>query len=225
MASDRILVVAAHADDEAIGCGGTIARHVAAGDDVTLMLMTDGVSSRGDWSDDDVIKRKSACRDSCAILGVTRHILESFPDNAMDSVPLLDVAKAIGRVVDAVRPRVVYTHYLGDLNVDHGVTSRAVMTACRPQPGMSVCEVYGFEVLSSTEWAHDPRLGFSPNMFVDVGHFMSKKFAALEAYRLEMRSPPHSRSMEHVESLARHRGYTVGVSAAEAFMTYRIIRS
>lgn len=224
MPSDRVLVVAAHADDEVIGCGGTIARHVAAGDTVTLLLMTNGVSSRSDWSADDVAQRQSACRESCAILGVSDCIWESFPDNAMDSVPLLDVAKTVSRVVDAVRPQVIYTHCLGDLNIDHEVTGRAVMTACRPQPGVSFREVYGFEVLSSTEWSHEPRVGFSPNMFVDIEKFIRQKTAALEAYRMEMRSPPHSRSTAHVEHLAHHRGFTVGMFAAEAFMTYRIIR-
>jgi len=99
-----------------------------------------------------------------------------------------------------------------------------VITACRPMPGSSVREIYGFEVLSSTEWATQQGSPFLPDYFVDITQQLGTKLDALEAYAEEMRKTPHSRSLAHVEMLAHHRGYSVGVDAAEAFEVYRIIR-
>jgi LmbE family N-acetylglucosaminyl deacetylase len=224
MESRTILVVAAHADDEALGCGGTIARHVTEGDRVHLVLMADGVHSRSGASPVDVEQRLSAAAAAQKILGIGEVHYLGFPDNRMDSLPLLDIVQALEPVLQALSPQVVYTHHHGDLNIDHRITQQAVMTACRPQPGHSVKEIYGFEVLSSTEWTsphHDP---FLPNLFIEITAQLQTKQRALDVYAEELRPVPHSRSMEHVEALARHRGYSVGVEAAEAFVVYRLIR-
>lgn len=141
----------------------------------------------------------------------------------MDSVPLLEIVQKLEPIIREVQPSVVYTHHHGDLNIDHRLTHAAVMTACRPVPGSSVREIYGFEVLSSTEWATQKSLSFLPDYFVDITHQLRIKLDALGVYAEEMRNPPHSRSMAHAEVLAHHRGYSVGVDAAEAFEVYRII--
>lgn len=221
--SKSVLVVAAHADDEVLGCGGTIARHVAEGDEVHVVFMADGVSSRGV----DVSKqhqRRNLSRDEALqTLGVLECNALDFPDNRMDSVPLLDVVKALESIIDQVQPTRVYTHHHGDLNVDHRVTHQAVLTACRPMPGSSVREILAFEVMSSTEWATPGVAPFVPNAFVDISDYLPKKLAALAAYDIEMRPVPHSRSVAHVEALARHRGNCVGLEAAEAFEIVRLV--
>ena len=219
-----VLVVAAHADDEALGCGGTIARHVEEGDAVHLVLMADSVHSRKESSEADFARRIEASKRAQSILGISFSQSLELPDNKMDSVPLLEIVQKLEPILVEIQPSVIYTHHHGDLNIDHRLTQAAVMTACRPVPGSSVREIYGFEVLSSTEWATQQSSPFLPDYFVDITRQLRIKLDALEAYAEEMRKPPHSRSMAHAEVLAHHRGYSVGVDFAEAFVVYRIIR-
>lgn len=221
--SKTVLVVAAHADDEVLGCGGTIARHVAEGDRIHIVFMADGVGSRKMYRSDDLLCRNKARDEALKILGVTEWYALDFPDNRMDSVPLLDVVQALESIIEQVQPRRIYTHHHGDLNVDHRVTHQAVMTACRPVPGSSVREILTFEVMSSTEWVTPGVSPFVPNAFVNITYYLTKKLDALAAYDMEMRPAPHSRSIAHIETLARHRGNCVGVEAAEAFETVKIM--
>lgn len=218
-----VLVVAAHTDDEAMGCGGTIARHVAEGDQVHLLFMTDGVGSR-EVIAEEAIERLNAAHQAVKVLGVNSFTNLNFPDNRMDSVALLDIVKEVEAKITEIQPEVIYTHHLGDLNIDHQITHKAVMTACRPQPNFSVKNIYAFEVLSSTEWQTPSHMPFVPNVFIDITDYLTIKMQALKAYEEEMREAPHSRSLEHLELLAKHRGYTVGVKAAEGFMLVREIK-
>lgn len=221
--SKIILVVAAHTDDEAMGCGGTIARHVAEGDNVHLLFMTDGVGSR-EVVGEEINERLSAAQQAAKILGVSSFTNLSFPDNRMDSVALLDIVKEVEVVISKIAPEIIYTHHIGDLNVDHQVTHKVVMTACRPQPGFSVKSIYAFEVLSSTEWQTPSVSPFLPNVFIDITEYLTVKIRASEAYYEEMREVPHTRSLQHIELLAKHRGYSVGIYAAEAFMLVREVK-
>ena len=157
------------------------------------------------------------------ILGIGSITQFDFPDNQTDTVPLLSIVQSIEEVMAAIKPTTIYTHHRGDLNIDHRIVFEAVMTACRPVPNSSVRRILGYEVLSSTEWAAPGRDAFAASYFVDISDYLDTKLEALAAYEEEMRSPPHSRSVAHVESLARHRGHSVGVDAAEAFGVYRII--
>lgn len=219
----NVLIVVSHADDEVLGCGGTIANHVAKGDVVNVVFMADGVGSRAQ-NDSNELRCRNQARDvALRILGVKHWYALNFPDNRMDSVPLLDVVQALEPIVQQVQPTRVYTHHRGDLNVDHRVTHQAVMTACRPVPGSSVREILTFEVMSSTEWASSDTAIFVPNAFVDITDYLLKKLEALAAYDMEMRPAPHSRSVGHIEALARHRGNCVGVEAAEAFEMVRVV--
>jgi LmbE family N-acetylglucosaminyl deacetylase len=218
-----VLVIAAHADDEVLGCAGSIARHVAEGDLVHVVFMADGVTARPDAGASEHLKRFSAAEKAQANLGVKSIIQLGFADNRMDGIPLLDIVQRIESVIAELCPDLVYTHHSGDLNVDHRVTHHAVMTACRPLPGAIVREIRCFEILSSTEWTTTGLAQFQPNLFVDISSYLEKKLAAAAAYFEEMRAVPHSRSLAHVEVLARHRGYSVGVEAAEAFMIARSI--
>jgi LmbE family N-acetylglucosaminyl deacetylase len=186
--------------------------------------MADGVKSRANSSVRDVDRRLEAMKKAQSILGVFSVDCLGFPDNQMDSIPLLWIVQRLEIVIDRIKPAIVYTHHHSDLNVDHRLTHQAVVTACRPVPESSVREIYGFEILSSTEWANPDQGGFRPTVFVDITDQLSIKIAALDAYVGEMRKVPHSRSFEHVEILAKHRGYSVGVYAAEAFVLHRSVR-
>lgn len=222
-----ILVIAAHTDDEALGCGGTLARHAALGDTVAALFMTDGVGARhvDAGAREDAERRAAAAEEAAAKLGIVKRFSEAFPDNAMDSVPLIEVVRPIERVIAELGPDVIYTHHAGDLNIDHAITARAVLTACRPQPDFSVTEIYSFEVPSSTEWA-GPRVesAFCPSHFVNIAPYWEAKHAALKAYGEEMRPAPHSRSFEAVSSLSQWRGAQVGMERAEAFESLRTLR-
>lgn len=221
--SESILVVAAHPDDEILGCGGAIARHIAEGDDVHILFMADGVGSREKTGSIDIMCRNQACDEALKMLGVTEWRALNFLDNRMDSVPLLDVVREIESYIEQLQPTRVYTHHFGDLNVDHRITHQAVITACRPLPGFSVREILVFEVLSSTDWGAPGVFPFVPNFFIDINDYLPKKLEALSAYEMEMRPVPHSRSVHHIEALAHHRGNCIGIEAAEAFQVIRII--
>lgn len=220
---ETVLVVAAHADDEALGCGGTIARHVAAGDRVHVVFMTDGVGSRRGDLDAEAARRVAARDRALAILGVQSQVGFGWPDNEMDRVPLLEIVQPLERRLAELRPGVVYTHHGGDLNVDHRLTCQAVLTACRPVPGSPVSRILGFEVPSSTDWAGPDAMPFVPTVFVDIGVHWATKLAALEAYREELRPAPHSRSLAGLQALATWRGHSVGLDLAEAFTLLRQI--
>ncbi len=219
-----VLVVAAHADDEVLGCGGTIARHVAEGDVVHAIFMADGVTSRTNTVAGDLERRMASARQAHKILGLQRVEYLELPDNSMDSLPMLQIVQALEAAIQSISPSVIYTHHHGDLNIDHRLTHQAVMTACRPQPESAVKEILSFEVLSSTDWATPSHEPFMPNVFVDISDFLAIKLEALQAYQSEMRNAPHSRSIAHAEYLARHRGHTVGLTAAEAFVSVRHVR-
>jgi LmbE family N-acetylglucosaminyl deacetylase len=218
----KVLVVAAHPDDEVLGCGATIARHAAAGDEVRVLILAEGITSRGKSAG--LARLRRSAQAANRRLGVRKLELGRFPDNRMDGEDLLDVVRFIERRVDAFAPALVYTHHAGDLNVDHQVTHRAVLTACRPLPGSSVVRILCFEVPSSTEWQSPAAAPtFAPNWFCDVSATLAVKLDALRAYAGEMRKWPHPRSLSAVEHLARWRGATVGVDAAEAFVLARAV--
>lgn len=225
--SRRVLVVAAHPDDEVLGCGGTIRRHVDLGDTVSVVFLTDGVGGREssqEVREDTTLAagRMAAARKALDVLGAEVHTAFRFPDNAADGVPRLDIVRAVESVVDDIDPGIIYTHHPGDLNVDHRRAFDAVLTACRPQPASRVIAIYSFEVASSTAWyGNSVDNGFRPSRFVDISAQLEKKLDALRCYQDEMREFPHARSIDAVRAQAVFRGSTVGVAAAEAFAVER----
>ncbi|MDZ4855243.1 MAG: PIG-L family deacetylase [Nitrospirota bacterium] len=220
-----ILVLAAHPDDEVLGCGGTIAKLARQGATIHVAFLADGVSSRfGDLTaqQPELSSRRIAAQKACDILGVKSLSFGDFPDNRMDTIALLDIIKPIEALVAKFQADMVFTHHAGDVNIDHRRIHEAVSAACRPQPGYPVKTLLCFEVPSSTEWQLSGSApAFAPNWFVDISDSLDLKLAALEAYAAELRPWPHPRSRQGVEHLARWRGATVGVGAAEAFILGR----
>lgn len=223
----KVLLVAAHPDDEILGCGGTLAKHVSQGDDVSVVILAEGLTSRAPTRKEgrvaeNLLALAVAARRACAVLGVNDVTLHNFPDNRMDSLDILDVIKVVELHVENMQPEIVYTHHYGDVNMDHQITYQAVVTACRPQPGHSVKKLLTFETVSSTEWQPPQSgVGFNPNWFVDISETLETKMKALAIYESEMRPWPHPRSMEGIKYQAHWRGSFVGVNAAEAFVLAR----
>ena len=222
---DRILVIAAHPDDEVLGCGATLALAADAGASVHVAFLADGVFSRTDGEQLELQRRREAARKACAIIGVRTIDFGDYPDNRMDTVPLLDITKSIETLIDHYQPDTLYTHHAGDVNIDHRQIHQATIPACRPQSNHPVRTLLFFEVASSTEW-QPPGSGtaFQPNWFVDISSALDRKLAALNAYVEEMRDWPHPRSFRGIEALARWRGATIGTEAAEAFVLGRCLR-
>jgi LmbE family N-acetylglucosaminyl deacetylase len=222
----NVLVIAAHPDDEVLGCGGTIARHAAAGDRVSILILAEGLTSRPDFRDDGSLERhRSRAQAAGRLLGAADVVLAGFPDNRMDTVPQLEVAQTIEREIARVRPEVVFTQHGGDLNIDHVVTFRATLAATRPMPGCAVRRVYAYEVASSTEWAFqqfEPR--FTGQVFVDISAHLDAKVAAMAIYESEVRPFPHPRSEKALRAIAQRWGSVAGVPAAEAFACIRDVR-
>ena len=222
--NSTVVVFAAHPDDDILGCGGTIAKLTQEGSKVHIVFLADGESSRGDITDINSLiqQRKQNAKKALKILGCDSIEFLGFPDNRLDSLDLLDVVKKIEGFIDAYKPYTIFTHYAHDLNIDHQITHNAVVTACRPQPGHCVKELLFFEVPSSTEW--NLSKAFMPNYFVDISSTLSLKIDALNAYKNEMKSFPHPRSIKAIESLSYYRGASSGCGAAEAFIIGRKIK-
>lgn len=218
----NILVLAAHADDEVLGCGGTIAKLVKFDCSVTVVFFTNGVGSR-QTDDTAEVRRNQAAYAACEELGVQNVFLHNFPDNQMDGINLLKVVKIIEGYIAEICPDTIFTHHAGDLNVDHRQVFLAAITAARPVPDASVKNIFSFEVQSSTEWGASaaPTLAFNPTTFFDITGTIDKKLAAMMHYHEELRAAPHPRSLELISALAKVRGSTVGVDYAEAFQLIR----
>ena len=192
-----ILIVVAHSDDETLGLGGTINKHVQKGDKVYAIYMTDGVTAREGNQSQKVISRENAALKASKILGFKWETSYRFDDNEMDSYPLLDIIKKIELAKFKINPDIVYTHSGADLNIDHRRVSEAVLVAFRPQPDEKCREIRLFEVVSATDYGHENITGkFVPNLYIDISFTWEKKEEALTCYNEEMRKYPHSRSIE-----------------------------
>lgn len=218
----NVLVVAAHPDDEVLGCGGAIARHTSEGDEVRVIFAADGVGARATDFDKSLKERRKSAYDALSLLGVKTVNFFDFPDNQLDTVPLLSVIQKIEGLTKEFQPEIVYTHHYGDLNIDHALTAKACMTACRPLPGSSVKALLFFEVLSATHWGLATE-SFKPNYYIDIKDFFDKKMSAIQCYAFEMRAYPHCRSEKAVKSLSQYRGSQTGFEFAEAFEVFRIL--
>ncbi len=227
---NTVAVIVAHPDDEVLGCGGTIAKHVENGDLVHVLIMAEGITSRNEKRDvtncEDLLENlHMTAKKANEHIGSSSLKLLNLPDNRMDSIDLLDIIKDIELFIDEYRPDIIYTHYSSDVNIDHQLVYDAVITATRPVPGQVVTTILCFEIVSSTEWQPScGRFPFSPNWYIELTkNQLQKKILALEEYGSEMRDFPHARSIENIKLLAKWRGANVGVNYAESFVLARNI--
>ena len=216
----RVLVVAAHPDDEVLGCGGTLAR-LARTSAVRVLILGEGITSRAGLTEEQMAEQVAQLRRDAAtaavVLGVPTPTHRAFPDNAFDSVQLLRLVHAVEAEVAALAPTRVLTHSAGDVNVDHRLTRDAVEAAVRPLATSPVETVLGFEVPSSSDW-NVTRPRFAPNVFYALlDHHVLAKVDAMACYRSEARPAPHPRSEQNLRALARVRGGQCGREWAEGF--------
>jgi LmbE family N-acetylglucosaminyl deacetylase len=220
-----MLVVAAHPDDEVLGCGGVMAAE-SRRRDVHILILGEGLTSRRIPSPTgarELEALKDQARAAAHIVGAASVDFSGLRDNRFDGVPLLDVVHIVEDSIAKWAPVVIYTHHPGDLNIDHAITARAVVTATRPTPGCGVKQLLTFECASSTEWAFQAPDPFRPNVFVDVSKTIETKLEALRAYASEVREFPHPRSPQGLVAIAQRWGSVCGVAYAEAFQLMRAI--
>lgn len=224
----KVLVFAAHPDDEILGVGGTIAKHVIEGDECYVVILGEGITSRYDFKENKGEEEKEALYRNTflakKVIGYNEIYFEKIPDNRFDSVDILDIIKIVEKYIEMIKPDIIYTHYLYDLNVDHRITCEAVMTASRPIGKEYVKEIYCFNTLSSTEWNFSSTNKFSPNYFIDIKSTIDTKIKAMECYKDEIREFPHPRSIEAIEAQARIYGSIISKEYSEAFEVMRIIK-
>lgn len=218
----KTLVIAAHPDDEVLGCGGTIAKLASQGEEVHILILATGLTSRIHFDlkkDPDAVQiHFERARQAVALLGAKNVNFAGFPDQKLDTLPLLEITQRIEAEIESIKPQTIFTHHGGDLNMDHVITFRATLTAARPLAGRVVRSVYAYEVPSSTEWAFqkfEPK--FQPNLFHDIHETIEKKIQAMQIYDSETSKFPHPRSPQALQAIAHRWGCVVGLGATEAF--------
>jgi LmbE family N-acetylglucosaminyl deacetylase len=216
----NVLIFASHPDDEILGAGATLAGHASRGDEVHAVVLAEGATSRYDATMEEALQ-KAGMR-AAEEIGFASIRFEGMPDQRLDSAPLIEITQRIEAILEELDPQVVYTHFPGDVNVDHGIVARAVWTACRPYRFPRVRRLAAFETPSSTEWAWPlPDGVFSPTLFVDVSATIEAKLAAMECYSAELRDYPHPRSTRALRQRAEFWGSVVDRSAVEPFLIMR----
>lgn len=223
----KILIVAAHPDDEVLGCFGTVAKLIKEGYEAYTLILGEGKTSRDDArkienKTEEIIVLNNEIQKANKIIGIKDVFIESFPDNRFDSVDLLDIVKVITKIKDEIKPDIIFTHYENDLNIDHQITYKAVITATRPMERECVKEIYSFEILSSTEWNYP--LSFSPDTFFEISNTLDMKINAMKQYASELCNYPHPRSLEGIKLNAQYQGMRIGKKYVEAFKSVRVIR-
>lgn len=214
----KILVIAPHPDDEVLGCGGTIAIHSKKGDDVYLCIATKAYAP--DWSKEFIKNRKREVASANKILGIKKSYFLNFPTVKLDTIPQKELNDSISKVVNKVKPQMVFVSHKGDLNKDHRLVFEATLVAVRPVADHRVEKLLSYETLSETEWGLPSEI-FIPNVFVDISDTIEAKIEAMKAYESEIRPYPSPRSLEMIEILAKKRGAEAGIRFAEAFMLIR----
>lgn len=225
-----VLFVLAHPGDELFGCGGTLLKHVSAGERVGLIILGEGVSSRIDESDSPstILNVRKEIRTSLQTVvdkvGIKDWYYYRFEDNRFDKHDLLDIIKVIESVLKRHKPKTLYTHHPTDLNIDHRRTFEAAITAARPTSNQCVEKIFSIEVPSSSDWGKllETR-PFKPNWFVEISDVKETKLKLLEHYTTELREPTHPRSIVGIAERSKHWGRLVGRADVEAFELQRFV--
>jgi N-acetylglucosamine malate deacetylase 1 len=212
----KILVISAHPDDESLGLGGTLALHAKNGDEVFVLIFTDGESSRGK-KENQITKREEQSKRACKILGIKKVKFLRYLDQNLESISLVEIANEIEDVIKNWSPSIIYTHYWGDMNQDHRRLFEATKIATRPIPNSSIKRVLCYETPSSTEWGKNTE-AFNPNHFVNISSTLKIKLKAIKQYKNEIKKFPHPRSIEGISVRSKFWGSCTGLENAEAFI-------
>lgn len=224
----KILIIAAHPDDEVLGMGGTIAKYASQGHQIALLIVTNGSTTQYEDNPrlEDIIQKKKFETQKCAsILGISHIFYGNLPDMKLDIIAHVEINKVIEKTIKSFMPNVVFTHFYGDINMDHRRVFESTMVACRPIYNSTIKQVFMYSVPSSTEWnIQNQSTAFIPNWFEDIsGVFSQKKYEGFKCYETELREYPHPRSVEWLMNSDAAEGNKVGLSAAESFVLIRSI--
>ena len=216
----KVLVISAHPDDEVIGAGGTIARHVDHGDEVYWCIVTQAYTPP--WSKEYLERARQQVYEVQKVLGIQEVFFCGFPTVKLNTIPYMEISSALQGIVDQVQPEVVYTTPGNDINLDHRIVYECTLVATRPLPGNSIQRLLSYEIGDGPrQGLMSGNGGFVPNVFVDVSQYMEKKLEAMSCYESELKEYPHPRSLKGVRMVAEARGLGVGLTAAEAFRLVR----
>jgi LmbE family N-acetylglucosaminyl deacetylase len=222
----NVLVVAPHADDEVLGCGGVIAKHLEAGDQVFVAVMTNAAVGAPELFDSEFIEEiRAEAKQSHALLGVTETFYFDFPAPQLEQYPQYKIASALNQLIKEKQVNTLFIPHKGDLHLDHGVIYNSCLVAARPVPGQCVKHIYAYETLSETEWGHPtPEAVFIPRKYIPLSEQQfERKLSAMSCFTSQLKDFPNTRSLEAIKNLAALRGSTVGVNFAEAFDIIRSI--
>jgi N-acetylglucosamine malate deacetylase 1 len=219
MKNKKVLVIAAHPDDEVLGCGGTINKLSKEKFNIKSIFFADGESSRNlnEKNSSKILKRKNNAKKAARILGYNKLDFYNFPDNRLYSVDFLKITQIIEKEISKFQPEIIFTHFENDLNLDHSILSKATTTACRPAKYRFLKKLLYFHVLSSTEWNFGKQEKFNPNYFVDISKNINLKLKAMKCYHSEIKKN-HPRSIKGIEAFAKYNGSIIGVNYAEPFV-------
>lgn len=219
----KILVFAPHPDDEVLGVGGTIAKKVAEGNEIYVCIVTKGYPPLFDESF--IQQGREECKEADRILGVKETIFLDFPSVKLETIPRNEFYGKIREVVQTIKPDEVYIPHRGDMQLDHQIVADACMVALRPKYEHAVKRIYAYETLSETGW-NIPNIvnEFIPVVYENISDFIEKKIEAMKTFRSQLEVFPNARSIGAIEALARFRGATVMVEAAESFSLVREIK-
>lgn len=219
----RVLVIAPHPDDEIIGVGGTIAKRAKDGNEVYVCVVTKGKSPL--FNDEFIEQGRKECRKADKKLGVKETIFLDFPAVMLETVPRYEFNGKISEVVNSIKPDEVYIPHRGDMQIDHQMVVDAAMVAVRPRGNNYPKRVYAYETLSETGW-NIPNIvnEFIPTVYEDITDTYEVKLEAMAIFESQLFVFPEARSIGAIEALAKYRGATVSVKAAEAFSLVREVK-
>lgn len=223
-----VLVLAPHNDDETLGCGATIAKHVDMGDDVYIATLTSIEEGHPVMTPNKPIIRSETI-EAMGILGVPKEniIFKDLPNVLLNDIPMHTVNKVVHDVIESVQPDVLYVPFMYDLHKDHREVLYAAQVAARTctPTGRKIKEIYMYETLSETHWNVDhTEGGFLPNVFNNIEDHIEKKVEAVQAYKSQLKTYPDVRCVEAIRALALFRGSVMGMEHAEAFVLVRLLQ-
>lgn len=219
----NVLVIAPHPDDEILGVGGTIAKRAIKGDNVYVCVVTKAGEPL--FREELVEQGRKECREADRLLGVKETFFLDFPAVRLEEVPRYKLNDGLMQAVQKVKPDEVYIPHRGDMQLDHKMIVDAVMVALRPKYDHVVKCIYAYETLSETGWDIPNTVNeFVPTVYEDISETLEKKLEAMNIFQSQLAEFPAARSLRAIEALARFRGATVNVMAAEAFTLIREIK-
>ena len=217
-----VAVFASHYDDEVLGIGGTLIEHFKRGDEIYIYIVCESSSVRYKEKD---VPLHSFALDAACYLGARNLTCFEYPDQRLDTIPLIDLTQKIESEISRVKPDFVYTHFSGDINEDHKIINKAVMTACRPYSANYIRMLAVFETPSSTEWGNfqEGESSFSPNCFVDISNSLERKLYAMRCYKSEVKSGNHPRAVESLKNRAKYWGTVCDKEYVEPLIVIRLL--